>query len=204
MELNYGASGCGRRRNANLYIELVSNVQSVYDCRWGRSPIFMQFQSARASLDDLFQRYCPSIITFAGETKVQWQPVCSSKHVSHIELARRTRRRVCSCARSGSPSDHGCGARSESLVDLLRADVVNVDVEGTSGDDELLARNDFGRGTDDERGVDSGHDVRVSRFPYTNNATIFDANICLKNPSANHPAWGRALDGIPCRFLTSQ
>jgi len=99
--------------------------------------------------------------------------------MSHIELARRARRRARPCTWPSPSSYHCCGARSEGLIDLLRADVVDVDVEGTGGDDELLARDDFGRGADDERGVDSGHDVWVSGFSYTDDVTIFDADICL-------------------------
>jgi len=139
----------------------------------------MQFQSTRASLDDLLQRYFPSIITFSGESKVQWQPVGSSKHVPHIELAWRARRSIRSRAWPSPPSDHSGGTGSEGLINLLRADVMDVDVEGTGGDDEFLPRDDFGGGADDERGMDSGHDVWVSSLSYANDVTTLDTDICL-------------------------
>ena len=139
----------------------------------------MQLQSARAGFDDLLQRYCPGIVTLSSETKVQGQPVGSSKHVPHIELTWRARRGIRSRAWPSSPSDHSGGTGSEGLVDLLRADVVDVDVESTGGDDEFLARDDFGGGADGERGMDSGHDVWVSSFSYANDVTTLDTDICL-------------------------
>ena len=100
--------------------------------------------------------------------------------MSHIELTRRARRRVGSRAGPGPSPDHRSSAGGEGFVDLLRADVVDVDVEGASGEDELLSCDDLCRGTNDERGVDSGHNVWVPGFSYANDVTSLYTNVCLE------------------------
>ena len=64
--------------------------------------------------------------------------------MSHIELTRRARRRVSSRAWPSTSSYQGSSTGSEGFVDLLRADIVDVDIKGAGGDDEFLACDDLG------------------------------------------------------------
>lgn len=99
--------------------------------------------------------------------------------MAHIERTRRTRRRVRAGARPGPAADHSGRPGCEGLVDLLRADVVHVGVDGACCDDELLAGDDFGRGTDDEVGVHASHDIRVAGLANPGNAPIFNPDVSL-------------------------
>ena len=52
-----------------------------------------------------------------------------------------------------SAAYHRCHAGSERLVDLLRADEMNVGIDAAGGDNRTLAGDDFRRRTDDDIGL---------------------------------------------------
>lgn len=52
-------------------------------------------------------------------------------------------------------------------------------IDRAGGDNELLARDDLGRGTDDELRVHAFHNVRISRLAYCVDAPILHADVRL-------------------------
>ena len=60
----------------------------------------------------------------------------------------------------GPAADHGGDARHQRLVDLLRADEVDVSVDAARGHDHALAGDDLGARADDD--VDRRLDVRIA------------------------------------------
>ena len=85
--------------------------------------------------------------------------------------------RVGAGGRSGAAADHGRHARHERLLDLLRADEVDVRVEPAGGDDHALARDDLGGRADDD--VHPRLDVGVAGFADAADAPVLDADVGL-------------------------
>ncbi len=71
---------------------------------------------------------------------------------------------------------HGPG-RHQRVLDLLRADEMDVAVDSAGGDDRTFAGDDLGRGADDDSDV--GLDVRIARLADTADAAVLDADIRL-------------------------
>src|SRR4051812_30664767 len=68
-----------------------------------------------------------------------------------VPWPRRTGRRRRPSGRSGAATHHGRDAREKRLVDLLRADEMNVRIHSAGGDDLALARDDFRPRPNDDR-----------------------------------------------------
>src|SRR6185295_3688156 len=86
--------------------------------------------------------------------------------------------------RPGAAAQHGGDPRHERLVDLLRADEVNVRVDAARGDDHALARDHFGACAD--RNGDGGLDVRVARLADLPDFPALDADVGLDDAPVVH------------------
>ena len=81
------------------------------------------------------------------------------------------------CAGPGAAAHHGGDAAVERLVDLLRADEVDVAVDAAGGDDLALAGDRLGAGPDDD--VDAGLDVGIAGLADADDAAVLEADIGL-------------------------
>src|SRR2546422_1422019 len=79
--------------------------------------------------------------------------------------------------RTGATTDHRGHARHQRLVDLLRADEVDVAVDAAGGGDHALARDDLGAGADRNR--HGGLDVGITRLADLPDAPSLDADVGL-------------------------
>ena len=82
--------------------------------------------------------------------------------------------------RAGAAAEHGGDARHQRLLDLLRADEVDVHVEAAGGDDLALAGDRLGAGADDD--VDAGLDVGVAGLADAGDLAVLDADVGLDDP----------------------
>jgi hypothetical protein len=79
--------------------------------------------------------------------------------------------------RPGAAADHGGDAGHQRLVDLLRADEVDVAVDAAGGDDHAFAGDDLGAGADDDG--HAGLDVRVAGLADGGDAAVLEADVGL-------------------------
>ena len=70
------------------------------------------------------------------------------QHLADIPWPRSAGGGVGSGSRSGAAADHSGDARHQCFVDLLRADVMNVRIDSTGGEDLAFAGDHFGTGAD--------------------------------------------------------
>ncbi len=81
------------------------------------------------------------------------------------------------------PTADECGDPvRQGLVHDLRADEVDVTVDGAGGDDLAVARDDLGARPDDEVGVDAVHRVGVAGLAQRDDATVADPEVRLDDP----------------------
>src|ERR1051325_7983680 len=79
--------------------------------------------------------------------------------------------------RAGAAAEHGGDARHKRLLDLLRADEMDVAVAAAGGDDHALARDRL-RSRADRYG-DAGLDVRIAGLADLPDAAVLDADVGL-------------------------
>jgi hypothetical protein len=80
--------------------------------------------------------------------------------------------------RAGAAADHRRDAGCDGVVDLLRADEMDVSVDAAGGDDAAFAGDDLGGG-DPMVMVMPSLEQRVARVADANDAAVFDADVRL-------------------------
>ena len=78
------------------------------------------------------------------------------------------------------PPHHGGYAGVERLLDLLRADEMDVAVDAAGGDDHAFAGDRLGAGADGDR--DAGLDVRIARLADLPDAAVLDPDVGFDDP----------------------
>src|SRR5580704_2934218 len=163
----------GVDRNSN--VQLLGDAEAGVDCRRGRSPILVKFQSAGAGLDHLDQRARVRSIAFAEEAEIYRQPFRCLQYPAQMPWAGRAGRRRGAGSGAGAAPEHCRHAAVERLLDQLRADEVDVRVDAPGGDDAALAGDRFGPRPDHD--IDAGLDIRVAGFADAADAAVADADI---------------------------
>ena len=79
----------------------------------------------------------------------------------------------------GAAADERRDAAGERLVDLLRADEVDVRVDAAGGEDQAFAGDRLGRHADDHARRHAGHHVRVAGLADAGDAAVLDADVGL-------------------------
>ena len=77
----------------------------------------------------------------------------------------------------GAAAEHRGDARHQRLLDLLRADEMDVRVEAAGGEDLALAGDHLGAGADDD--VDAGLDVGIAGLADGGDAAVLEADVGL-------------------------
>ena len=97
----------------------------------------------------------------------------------------------------GAAAEHGGDARGQRLLDLLRADEVDVAVDATGGDDHAFAGDDLGAGADDD--VDARLHVGVAGL-----ADRRDALPRSPMSALTMPQWSRISALVMTQSIASQ
>src|ERR1700732_2396916 len=163
--------GVDRNRN----VQLPGDAEAGVDCRRGRSPILVKFQSAGAGLDHLDQRARVRSIAFAEKPEIYRQPFRCLQYPAQMPRARRAGCRRGAGSGAGAAPEHCRDAAVERLLDQLRADEVYMRVDAAGGDDAALSGDRFGPRPDHD--VDAGLDVGVAGFADPADAAVADADI---------------------------
>ena len=101
-----------------------------------------------------------------------------------IPGARGAGRRIGSRGRAGTAADHRGHARHQRLLNLLRADEMDVAVDAAGGGNQTFAGDGLGAGTDDD--VHSGLHVGVTGFADPADAAVLDPDVGLDDAPVIH------------------
>ena len=144
----------------HLHVVVVGDREAAVDRRRRRAPVFVQFHRAGAGLDHFLERRRPRSIALAGKAKIHRKAVGRLDHAGDVPGAGRAGGGEGAVRRSGAAAEHRSHARHQRLVDLLRANEVDVGVEAAGGEDFTFAGDHVGAGADDDG--DAGLDVRIA------------------------------------------
>ena len=144
----------------HLHVVIVGDAEAAIDRRRRRAPVLVQFERAGAGLDLLDQRGGLGRVALAGEAEVHRIFVGRLDHARDMPGAGRAGGGEGAGRGPGAAAQHRGDAGHQRLLDLLRADEMDVDVEAAGGEDLALARDHFGAGPDDDG--DAGLDVRIA------------------------------------------
>ena len=133
----------------HLHVVLVGDGKAVVDRGGRRAPVLVQLEGGGAGEDHLLQRRRQRGVALAGEREIHREGVEALDHALDMPGAgagggeRAVRR-------AGAAAEHGGEARHQRLVDLLRADEMDMRVHAAGGQDLALAGDRFGGGADDD------------------------------------------------------
>jgi hypothetical protein len=101
-------------------------------------------------------------------------------HARQMPGAGRAGGRQRAMRRAGAAAQHGGDARHQRLVDLLRADEMDMRVDAACGEDFALARDRLGAGPDDD--VDARLRIRISGLADGHDSPSFRPTSALTMP----------------------
>ena len=150
------------RMQHHLDVVVVGNREAVVDRGRRGAPVLVQFQRAGAGLDHLDQRGRARRVALAGYAEIDRERVERLDHPAHVPGSRRAGGGKGAVRRPGAATEHRGDAGHQRVLDLLRADEMDVAVEPAGGEDFSLARDHVGAGTNDDG--DAGLDVGIARL----------------------------------------
>src|SRR6185295_5564892 len=137
----------------------------------------VQLQPAGAGLDLLLDAGGLAGVALAEEAEVHREALGRLQHAAEVPGAGRDGGGEGAVRRAGAAAHHGGDAAVERIVDLLRADEMDVAVDAARGDDLAFARDRLGAGADDD--VDFGLDVGVAGLADADDAAVLQTDIGL-------------------------
>src|SRR5262249_42899591 len=141
------------------------------------APVLMKLEAACTSYDLLNESSCRARVTFTEKAKVDWKTIGCLQHLLNVPRTWRASGCIRPYRRPCPAAQHCRQARIKSFFDLLGADVMNVGVDSTGGDNLAFARDHLSSGADHYRDVRLN--VGIPRFSDRGNPTVFDCDICL-------------------------
>ena len=161
----------------HLDIVIVGHRQAIVDRGRRGAPVLMQLQRAGAGLDHLDQRCRARRVALAGNAEIDREGIERLDHPPHVPGAGRAGRGEGAVRRTGAAAKHRGDAAHQRVLDLLRADEMDVAVEAAGGEDFSFARDHVGAGADDD-----GHarlDVGIAGLADRRNHTLLDGDVGL-------------------------
>ena len=184
----------------HLHVVVVGDREAAIDRGRRRAPVFVQLQRAGAGLDHFLQRRRPRGVAFAGKAEIERKIVGRLDHARDMQRAGRAGRGESAVRRAGAAAEHRGDARHQRLVDLLRADEMDVGVEAAGGEDLAFAGDHFGAGADDDG--DAGLNVRIAGLADGGNVAVLDADVGLDDaPMVEISALVMTVSSAPCLLV---
>ena len=183
--------------NRHLHVGLVGHVQAIADGRRRGAPVFMQLEANHAGIDLLVQGGRQRGVAFAQKSEVHREGVSRLQHAFDVPRPGRAGGGKGAGGRPGAAAQHGGDAAGQRLVNLLRADEMDVGINAASGDDGALTTDDLGAGADDD--VHTRLHVRVAGLADGGNAAALQTDIgfddapIVEDQGVGHDAIHRAF-----------
>ena len=160
-----------------LHVHGVGDGKAGID-RGGRgTPVLVELETAGAGLDLLDEAVGQGGIALAVEAEVHGEALGRLQHAPDVPGARRAGRGLGPRGRTRAAPHHRRDAAIEGLLDLLRADEVDVRVDPAGGQDLALARDRLGAGADGD--VDPRLHVGIAGLADREDAPLLDADVGL-------------------------
>src|SRR6266568_3658255 len=143
------------------------------------APVLVELEAQRARRELLVEPLRPRAVALAQEPHVERQPVERAQHELDVARPRRAGGGVRAGGGPGASAEEGRHAARQRLERLLRADEVDVRVDGARREDEPLTGDDLGARPDHHARSDTGHDVRVAGLPEVSDEAALHAHVRL-------------------------
>lgn len=167
------------RVDGDLDARPVGDGQGRVDDGRGRPPVLVQLQAERAAPDLGQHRLVRDGVALAEEADVERVLLHRLQHPGEVPGSGGDGRGLRALRRSRTTADQCRDTGRQRLVGDLRADEVDVGVDGTGGDDPPVARDDLRLGADDQVGVDPVHGVGVAGLADSGDPAVTDADVGL-------------------------
>ena len=159
----------------HLHVVVVGHRQRAVDGRRRRAPVLVQLEAGGAAQDLLDQRLGLRGVALAGEGEVHREGVGRLDHARQVPGAGRAGGGGGAGGGAGAAADHHGDAGVQRLLDLLRADEVDVAVDAAGGEDLALAGDRLRARADDD--VDARLHVRVAGLADAGDAPVAQADV---------------------------
>ena len=163
------------RMQHHLDVVIVGNAEAIVDRGRRGAPVLVQLQRAGAGLDHLDQRGRARGVALAGNAEIDRERVERLDHPPHVPGAGRAGGRKGAVRRAGAAAQHRGDATHQRVLDLLRADEMDVAVEAAGGEDLAFARDDVGAGADHDG--DAGLDVGIAGLADRRDHAFLDRDV---------------------------
>ena len=144
----------------HLHVVIVGDRETAVDGGRRRAPVLVQLERAGAGPDLLDQAFGARGVALAGQSEVHRESLGRLQHAADMPFTRGAGGGIGAGRRAGAAAEHGGDAARQRLLDLLRADEMDMRVEAAGGQDLAFAGNGFGGRPDDDR--DPGLGVGVA------------------------------------------
>ena len=134
----------------HLHIHGVGDRQAIVDGGRGGAPVFMQLQRAGPAAHLFLQCRRKRGIALAGEGQIHRECVRGLQHPPDMPGTRRAGCGQRAMRRTGAAAKHRRQAGMQRILDLLRADVMDMAVEAACCQHMAFARDGLGSGADDD------------------------------------------------------
>ena len=159
----------------HLHIVIVGDRKAAVDRGRRSAPVLVQLERASAALDHLLERRRARGVALAGKAEIDRQAVGGLDHAADVPRPRRAGCGEGAVRRSGAAAEHGGDARHQRVLDLLRADEMDMSVEAAGGEDPALGSDHLGARADDDGDV--GLDVGIAGLADGGDAVALQAHV---------------------------
>ena len=161
--------------DGDLDVELVGDGEAGVDGGGRGAPVFVELEADDAGEDLFAQRFGRGAVAFSEESEIHGKRLGRFQHPVDVPVAGRAGGGVGAVRRTGAAADQGGDAAGDGVLDLLRADEMDVGVDAAGGDDAAFARDDFGGGADGHG--DAVLQQRIARVADADDAAVLDADV---------------------------
>ena len=161
----------------HLHVVTVGDREAAVDGCRRRAPVLVQLEGAGTGPDLLDEACGARGVALAGQSEVHREGFGRLQHPADMPLTRRAGGGIGACRRAGAAAEHGGDAARQRLLDLLRADEMNMRVEAAGGQNLAFASNGLGGRPDDDR--DAGLGVGIAGFADAADPAIPEPDIGL-------------------------
>ncbi len=163
----------------DLHAGGVGDRQAGVDGGRRGAPVLVQLETRCATAQLLPHRLGADGVALAEQRDVQRPGVERLQHARQVPGTRRHGGGLAALGRAGAAGDDRGDAAAERLLHDLRADQVDVTVDGARGDDAAVARDDLGGRSDHQVGMHAGHDVGVAGLADRDDAAVANPDVGL-------------------------
>ena len=170
--------------DGDLDVELIGDAEAGIDGGGGGAPVFVQFEADGAGADLFAEGFGGAAVSFAEEAEIHGVVVGGFEHAGEVPPPGGAGGSEGAVGRASAAAEEGGDAAGEGVLDLLRANEVDVGIDAASGDDLAFAGDDFGGGADDHG--DAVLEEGIAGVADGGDAAMFDADVGFDD----------ALDGV--------